>query len=86
MAKFNIEKSVDINTDVEVDVHEIYDGMSKDEKEEMAHLVSEDLDILDFIGQTDREKMYKELAYYVGNSDSEHLDALIEELTYWRRK
>ena len=88
MAKFTGDKNVNINVDfsIDVDVHEFYDEMNDNEKNEMAHLVSEDIDILDLIGGSDRQKMYKELAYYVGNSDYLNLDYLIEELQYWSKK
>jgi len=86
MAKFTGNKDVNVDVDIEVDVEEFYDEMSADEKEEMAHYLGDDLSILDFIGKSDRQKMYKEFAYYVGVSDTEHLEYLIKELQYWSKK
>jgi len=86
VAKFIGNKDINVDVDVDVDVEEFYEEMSDDEKEEMAHLLSDDINILDFTGKSDREKMYKDLAYYVGVSDSEHLEYLIKELQYWSKK
>ena len=78
--------NIDVDIDMDIDVHDFYEQMDDDEKEEMAHLISEDVQILDFIGGDNRQNMYKELAYYVGNSDSENLEFLINELQYWSNK
>ena len=82
-------QSVDV--DVEVSVSEFYGGMSDSDKNMMVALLAKDvsaelMNILEYVDSDDKPKFYKELAYHVGNSDSEHLEPLIEELQYWSKK
>jgi len=94
MAKFTKNKDVEVSAstsvDVEIDisVEDFYDEMSDSEEKEMIDLlryhdvsISELMDTVD-----DKAKFYKDLAYHVGASDVEHLDALITELQYWSKK
>jgi len=86
MAKFNSNESVDV--EVEISVEEYYEKMSVSEQNEMINLLRTDdvciPDLMDTI--QDKAKFFKELAYYVGNSDSENLEFLINELQYWSNK
>ena len=79
----------DINIDVDISVEEFFSEMSESDNKKMSKLLveSDDFDIVNAINQTDdKGKFYKELAYHVGVTDSEHLDALITELQYWSKK
>jgi len=75
----------DIQSDIEIEVDEFHSKMTDCEKTEMItkQLQNGDLSLMD---SQDREKFYKDFAYHVGGSDTEFLNILIDELTYWRRK
>lgn len=86
----DISVSTNIDVDVEISVSDFYHEMSETENEEMAKLMigNLELDIMDlmpFLENEDKPKFYKDLAYYVGVSDTQNLELLIEELKYWKR-
>lgn len=87
MASFSKYETVDVC--INVSAQEFYSAMDDSEKTEMLSFLVKDTDYIssiDIIHPTDKNQFYKELAYYVGNSDSENLEYLIEELKYWSKK
>lgn len=86
MAKFSVNKKIDV--DVEISVEEYYDKMSVSEENEMIDLLrTNDLCVPDLMNTIqDKAKFFKDLAYHIGVTDTEHIDALITELQYWSNK
>jgi len=86
--KVNLESNVDIEIDISVE--EFYTKMGEQDSIEMHNLLRGDIpdyeahEVMENI--EDKAKFYKDLAYHIGVSDVEHLDALITGLQYWRKK
>jgi len=81
MANVNVETG---RVDVEIEVDEFHNAMTDEDKIEMLfkQLKNGDLSLMD---SQDRGKFYKDFAYYVGGSDTEFLNILIDELLYWSK-
>lgn len=89
---------VDISVDVDVSVEEFYDAMTPTDMQEMATMLhsSGSMDLMSILipsqnnmfsmNSEQKEKFYKDLAYHVGMTDSQYLDELIENLSYWKRE
>lgn len=93
MAAFTKNKTVPVNTEADVEVNidisvnEFYQEMSSIEEKDMLDLLRDDMSPIELVDTLDdKAKFYKDLAYHLGVTDSDHLDALITELQYWSKK
>ena len=74
-----------IDTEIEVSVKDFNSSMDAIERKEMFTLLNKEFKVSDLVESEYKEAFYKELAYQIGNSDSEILEFFINELQYWSR-